>query len=131
MEQGRIKQMGAAHDVIAAYQQAAAVFPSVELVARYQGPADDNMYIGRLLRLGEEVRAEIAKKRPRSLGDACFDSGPAFAGEAPLRCRRVGPSAVSQQSLLVEAKDDDLHEGTVGLRSSQAGGSFERFAARG
>jgi ABC-type polysaccharide/polyol phosphate transport system ATPase subunit len=131
MEQGRIKQIGAAHDVIAAYQQAAAVFPSVELVARYRGPADDNMYIGRLLRLGEEVRAEIAKNvRGRW---EMLSSTPVLSWQGRLRFDAVGPDLrlYLNNLLIAEAVDDGLHEGTVGLRASQAGGSFERFAARG
>jgi ABC-type polysaccharide/polyol phosphate transport system ATPase subunit len=132
MEQGRIKQMGPAHDVIATYQQSASVFPSTELVARYRGPADDNMYIGRLIRLGDEVRAEIAKSVQGRWEMLATVPVPRFRGR--LRFDVVGSvlRLYLNNLLLVEVEDGDLpQEGTVGLRASQAGGSFERFVARG
>ncbi|MBY0588729.1 ATP-binding cassette domain-containing protein [bacterium] len=131
MEQGRIKLMGNSRDVIAAYQQAAAVFPSTELVARYRGPADENMYIGRLLRLGEEVRAEIAKSIDGRW--QLLSSVPVARSSGRLRFDVIGGELrlYLDNLLLVESEDHDLTRGSVGLRSSHTGGSFERFSARG
>jgi ABC-type polysaccharide/polyol phosphate transport system ATPase subunit len=131
MEQGRIKRMGTSRDVIAAYQQAASVFPSTELVARYRGPVDQNMYIGRLIRLGEEVRAEIAKSVDGRW--QMLSSVPVARSRGRLRLDAIGAELrlYLDNLLLVESEDHELIDGTVGLRASQAGGTFERFSARG
>lgn len=130
MEHGQVRQMGASREVLASYQQSACKYVSAEVVARYQGPGDFNMYMARLIDVSGGIQAQIAKNVEGKWQVLCWNQVNKRSGRLRFDVMGTSLKLYLDNVLLAECVDGSLTHGSVGIRAMLPEASFERFAAR-
>jgi hypothetical protein len=107
-----------------------AVGRSAGLVARYAGPADHNLYMGRLVRTATGYLAQLVRDL-NGVRTTLFSRPVVGAtGTGTLRFEAAGPSLklFLNNTLVAFANDSGLKTGTVGIVTS-AGAGVDNFSA--
>jgi hypothetical protein len=118
-----------APDVVVQAGVSPAAGQTVGLVARYSGPKDQNMYVGRLVVTGTGTKAELVRNF-NGVQTRLFSRTVTGPTTGVLRLEVVGPSLklFLNNTLIAFADDDVLKTGSVGF-ASFSGASLDNFSA--
>jgi len=130
MEHGQVRQIGPSREVLAGYQQSACQYISAEVIARYQGPGDFNMYMARLIDVSGGVQAQIAKNVNGKWQVLAWNQISKRSGRLRFDAMGTSLKLYLDNVLLAECVDGSLSHGSVGIRAMLPEASFERFSAR-
>jgi hypothetical protein len=102
---------------------------SAGLVARYSGPKNQNLYLGRLVKTGSGFKVELIRNVNGS-STTLFSQNVTSTGSGTLRFELAGSSLklFLNNTLVAFANDSRLTTGTVGLDTS-SGGTVDNFSA--
>jgi hypothetical protein len=102
---------------------------SAGLVARYSGPKDRNLYLGRLVNTGTGFKAELFRNFNGVL-TKLYSQAVTSTGSGTLRFEAIGPSLklFLNNHLIAFADDSRLKTGTVGIDAS-SGATLDSFSA--